>query len=195
MRVLTTWILRCGLGVAVASGCTVPRDDSCMIGGGRRCALGEECVEDDAGQGRCHTACDVESPCAAGLECRRDANFTCAEPGPLERGAPCVLDTECGAGLTCGADNFHENWICREQCDAVSAPCAEGLLCSIWCVVPCDPSDPSSCPVDDVCDRGQCWLAALAAMCPAPEPDCPLGMICRTYTNRSPQCIRPSGAP
>ncbi|MEM6991856.1 MAG: hypothetical protein AAF721_15215 [Myxococcota bacterium] len=124
---------------------------------GAQCMLGAECNP-------------FGEPCDGGLRCVPAAGdgtvgtdvFHCIEPHPLPvgQGDPCIFECpgdNCPAGSTCVYAATGESGRCRELCQtaddcSANTPCrilgGEVMICA---KVTCDPFDPASCPVGEVC--------------------------------------------
>jgi hypothetical protein len=102
------------------------------------------------------------APCASSEVCAGDAVCLGPDTSDLGCGVPpmafCAGDGDCGGGLRCHAvvdacspDGFGSD--CAAACDAVSNPCAPGLVCAAGaCVVETCVDDPAVCAPWQACD-------------------------------------------
>lgn len=120
---------------------------------------------------------------------------TCWTGGDRGEGEPCENGYDCARGLWCADDQTGPETparcepVCTE--DSHCERPGEACVASVYCAVPCDPSDPSSCPTGTVCESRRCMWAPRAADCDRDgSPECPLGQICLP-TPGAPECHAP----
>lgn len=143
----------------------------------------------------CRTVCDGGPGgfrCSSGEACHTVSGdipsdtdpATCWPGGELVEDAPCTVEADrCGHGLYCFQTygDTGDTSTCRPVCNT-NADCrvpGERCVVGMTCGVPCDPAEPSSCPVGAVCLVNVCESAAGAATCAIETVEaCPLGQFC-----------------
>ncbi|PRQ05940.1 OmpA family protein [Enhygromyxa salina] len=129
-------ILTLGL-LAGMSGCSKPEYPACKKD--KHCEPGETCVDNLCQNCQADSDCKGKGPNGEDLPC---VNFRCDE------NVECKTAADCDAGMVCNANKCE---FCTDDSQCESGVCNETGRCE---PLPCNTDD--DCPVDEICDGGQC---------------------------------------
>lgn len=162
---------------------------TCELGAGD-CRPGYVCAKTTAAASPiCIAQCHGDIDCGSGFQCRLDdgACLPVQTPGAAI-GDPCTQDAQCGFGQTCFLNGASQG-VCTQNCATAAGACPAGTTChpagtngELVCLRDCVTGSCASgeqcaelttgrgclpgctsngqCPVGDVCQSGECVLAA-----------------------------------
>jgi peptidoglycan-associated lipoprotein len=111
----------------------------------KHCQPGETCVDNLCQNCQADSDCKGKGPNGEDLPC---VNFRCDE------NAECKTAADCDPGMICNANKCE---FCTDDSQCESGVCSESGRCE---AMPCSTDD--DCPVDEVCDGGQCIYRPLS---------------------------------
>ena len=141
-------VLGLGLGLIVGLGGCPNKRVYPACGGDEHCEPGERCVDALCQNCKVDADCQGKGPQGEDLSC---VEFRCTAARPGQ--GSCQHAGHCDPGLRCAAGSC-EPCTAAGQCD--SGVCSESGRCQ---APPCQTDD--DCPIDEICDGGQCLYHAL----------------------------------
>jgi len=109
----------------------------------KHCEAGESCVDKLCQNCKVDEDCEGKGPDGEDLSC---VEFRCEQPA--EVGGACQSASDCDPGLLCNAGACES---CTEGSQCESGVCHPSGRCE---AMPCSTDD--DCPIDEICDGGQC---------------------------------------